>query len=89
MKRLDPNLVFVFVAILIFLAALLLAEWWFPNDGQIFQVVAGLLTGTGAVFLGAARHAFGLPEQKEDGTVSKTTQTVEVTKTVTPPVAEK
>lgn len=42
----------LFVGMIFFTGMLFAAEKWFPADGQMFQVVAGLLTGfSGAFFM--------------------------------------
>ncbi len=84
MKSLDKNLAFLFGVIVVLLIALFYGEHHFPMDGQIFQVIAGLLTAAGATFFSAARHTFGLPEDKAEGTI--TTQVKRETTVVqTPP----
>jgi uncharacterized membrane protein YedE/YeeE len=63
MKTLDRNLLFLFVVLMLLLAALLVSEKMFA-DGQVFQVIAGLIASAGTVFFQAARHTFGLPDDK-------------------------
>jgi hypothetical protein len=59
----DPVLKLLLIGILFFTAALFYCEHRFPNDGQIFQVIAGLLTGFGGAFLAFARKELGVPDQ--------------------------
>ncbi len=83
MKSLDKNLAFLFGVMVVLLIALFYGEHHFPMDGQIFQVIAGLLTAAGATFFSAARHTFGIPDPPE-GTTKISSETV-VTKTAPDP----
>ncbi len=86
MKSLDKNLAFLFGVIIVLLVALFYGETKFPMDGQIFQVVAGLLTAAGATFFSAARHTFGIPDDKPDGSVTtKISRETTVTQIPPPP----
>jgi uncharacterized membrane protein YjjP (DUF1212 family) len=50
-SRIDWVTVLRFVGVMLTLFALFVAEKFFPNDGQMFQVVAGLVTAfSGALF---------------------------------------
>lgn len=50
-KRVDWVTVILFLGVMMTLAALFVAEKLFPTDGQMFQVVAGLVTAfSGALF---------------------------------------
>lgn len=66
MKQLDPILKLLLGGIVFFLAVLLYIQKWFPNDGQTFQVVAGLLTGFSGAFLGFARKELGVEDPPKD-----------------------
>lgn len=57
----DPILKLLLVGIGFFTAVLLYTQKYFPNDGQTFQVVAGLLTGFAGAFLGFAKTKLGVP----------------------------
>lgn len=56
----------LFVGVMIGLVFLFVAERWFPNDGQIFQVVSGVVT----TFLGAL--AAKIDPRKATGTTGTT-----------------
>lgn len=84
MKRLDPILKLLLVGIVFFMAILLYIQKWFPNDGQTFQVVAGLLTGFSGAFLGFARKELGV-EPDPPGTHSNKTTIIAEEKTQDPP----
>lgn len=75
MKSLDKNLAFLFVVMMVLLLAMFYCEHYFPMDGQIFQVIAGLLTMSGTIFFQAARHTFGIPDPPE-GTTKILSETV-------------
>lgn len=47
----EPVLILLFVGILFFTGMLFVADKWYPNDGQLFQVVSGLLTAFGGAFM--------------------------------------
>jgi hypothetical protein len=51
-RKVEPVVLLLFVGMVVFTVALFACETYFPNDGQMFQVVAGLLTGfSGAFFM--------------------------------------
>lgn len=50
--KVEPVIILLFIGMIFFTGMLFCAEKWFPADGQMFQVVAGLLTGfSGAFFM--------------------------------------
>lgn len=50
--KLEPVILLLFIGMVFFTAMLFTAEHYFPMDGQMFQVIAGLLTGfSGAFFM--------------------------------------
>jgi hypothetical protein len=60
----------------------------FPSDGQIFQVIAGLLTGFGGAFLAFARKELGVPDEPASGaqrTIDTVTTTVTAKNVTIPP----
>jgi hypothetical protein len=67
MKRLDPVLILLFVCMIFFTGVLFSAEIWFNNDSQIFQVVAGILTGIVGAFLGRIKPEKGDPTVVQSG----------------------
>jgi hypothetical protein len=50
--RIDPNLLLLFAGLIFFTAVLIFVELKFQNDGQVFQVIAGLITGFAGCFFG-------------------------------------
>ncbi len=42
-------------------------EHFYPNDGQMFQVIAGLVTGFSGAFLMFIRNKLGIPEPPPPG----------------------
>ena len=51
-SRLEPVVVLLFIGMLVFTGILLYVQKFFPNDGQTFQVIAGLLSAfSGAFFM--------------------------------------
>jgi hypothetical protein len=88
MKTMDPVLKLLLVGILFFTAALFYCEHRFPSDGQIFQVIAGLLTGFGGAFLAFARKELGVPDEPASGaqrTIDTVTTTVTAKNVTIPP----
>ncbi len=51
MPKLEPVLYLLAFLVLVFTGCLFASEHWFPNDGQIFQVVSNLLSGFGGALL--------------------------------------
>jgi hypothetical protein len=75
----EPILVLLAVMMMFLLVAMFFSEHFFPNDGQMFQVVCGLLTGISGAFLGRIKPpsrserpgqsglAVNLPQEGHDG----------------------
>lgn len=57
--KLEPVLKLLFVCMVFFTLVLFAAEVWFANDSQLFQVVAGVLTGVVGAFLGRIKPSKG------------------------------
>ncbi len=51
-EKIEPILKLLFIGMVVFLGALFACEILFKDDGQIFQVVAGLLAGFSGAFFG-------------------------------------
>lgn len=49
--KLEPILLLLFAAMIFFTATVFIAEHFYPNDGQLFQVVSNLLSGISGAFL--------------------------------------
>jgi len=60
-------------SILFFVCALFYSEHHFPNDGQLFQVIASLLSGFGGAFLMFIKNKLGVSDPPAPGTRSETT----------------
>jgi hypothetical protein len=58
-EKLDPVLRLLVLCMIFFTAILFAAEVWFNNDSQLFQVVAGILTGITGAFLGRIKPTQG------------------------------
>ena len=50
-KNLDAIDMLLFLGIVLFTALIMVIAKFYPNDGQTFQVVSGLLTGFAGAFL--------------------------------------
>ena len=51
MPKIEPVLYLLTFLVLVFTCSLFASEHFFPNDGQIFQVVSNLLSGFGGALL--------------------------------------
>ena len=72
----DPVLLLLFAGMVLFTAMLIIVDKAFPNDGQTFQVISGLLTGFSGAFFGRL-----VPQKEHPGeTESRTTTTSETPK---------
>ena len=49
-EKVDPVLYLLFIGMVFFTAVLIGVEYFFKDDGQVFQVVAGILTGFAGSF---------------------------------------
>lgn len=58
-EKLEPILSLLFVCMVFFTGVLFAAEVWFKDDSQLFQVVAGILTGITGAFLARIKPAKG------------------------------
>jgi len=78
MNRVDPVLYLLLIVILSFTGMLVFVEFKFPNDGQLFQVISGMVTGFSGAFLLRVK-----PQTKEEekGPGAKVTE-VEKTSTI-------
>ncbi len=73
-NRVEAIVYLLFAGMVFFTAMLFVCEHFFPNDGQIFQVIAGILSGfTGAFFMRIKpRQESGLHPSPPDQTVTAT-----------------
>ena len=65
--RIDPVLLLLFAGLCLFTLVLIFVEWRFNSDGQIFQVVSGVLTGFAGAFFTRMN-----PKKQEDTTTTAT-----------------
>ena len=64
----------LFIGVIFFTVCLFVTEKYFTNDGQMFQVIANLLSGFAGAMLMGIRKELGLPENGNgSSTVSQTT----------------
>lgn len=49
--RIEPILYLLFAGMIIFTGLLILVNWLWPQDGQMFQAIFGLSSGFGGAFL--------------------------------------
>lgn len=76
--KVDPVLYLLFAGMLVFAGILIACEHFFMADGQMFQVMAGLLTGFSGAFFGRINPTKRIPDSQQPGTTT-------VTATQTPP----
>jgi len=71
--KIEPVVLLLFLGMVIFTGVLLGCEHFFPMDGQLFQVFAGLLTGFSGAFFMRVK-----PKNADaDAPPSKTTTTID------------
>lgn len=51
-KEIGGTVLLLFGGMVFFTFVLILVEWKFPQDAQVFQVISGLLAGFGGAFFG-------------------------------------
>jgi cytochrome c biogenesis protein CcdA len=71
-NRIEPVVLLLFVGMLVFTGILLFVEKFYPNDGQMFQVIAGLLTAFSGAFFMRVK-----PKAADDGGKSSATITTD------------
>jgi len=76
MKNLDPVLWLLLAAYVLTLGVLVVVNKLFPQDGQIFQVIAGLATGWAAGFLLRVKPQTAEQEKTPGAKLEQTTTTV-------------
>lgn len=79
--KVEPIVLLPFGAMVFFTGCLFAAEKWFNSDGQIFQVISGLLTGIAGAFLMRVKpsNAEKPPAIEDPARASVTTITQETT----------
>jgi hypothetical protein len=68
-NRIEPVVLLLAFLMMVFTGCLFLSNKMFPMDGQMFQVIAGLLTGIAGAFMMRVKP-------KQDTTDTTTTSTV-------------
>ncbi len=78
-EPLEPVLILLSGLMIFFTAMIFVAEHFFASDGQIFQVISGLLTGISGAFLMRIKpRGPASPGDLENTVVSSTTSAVTV-----------
>lgn len=75
-NKLEPVVRLLFIGMVIFAALLFVSEKFFPMDGQMFQVIAGLLTGFSGAFFMRVKPKNESPTIPEGGSGAQTTTTI-------------
>ena len=75
MPKIEPVLYLLTFLVLVFTCSLFASEHFFPNDGQIFQVVSNLLSGFGGALLMRVKPAAKTPDDPPGTTLSSTAST--------------
>ena len=85
-EKVDYVLFLLFAGMLMFAGLLFVCDVWFKDDAQLFQVIAGLLTGFSGSFFTRLKpkEPTVIPPTSLTSTVQETT----VSKTVVPPPPE-
>jgi hypothetical protein len=73
-NSLDPVLRLLFIGIMLFTMITIYVNHVFPNDGQMFQVICGILTGFTGAFFGRMD-----PKKVNPNEESKVTTKIETT----------
>lgn len=88
-EPLEPVLILLSGLMIFFTAMIFVAEHFFASDGQIFQVISGLLTGISGAFLMRIKpRGPATPDDPHNTVVSSTTQTVSIPPPVEPAAPE-
>lgn len=85
MKAVDPILYLLLIATFASLGLLIFVEFKFPSDGQVFQLIAGLVTGFSAAFFLRVKPATKEEDKVAHGDDVKETITQTSTLTSAPP----
>lgn len=73
--KVDPTLMLLFLGIFAMTGILIFCEHFFASDGQIFQVISGLVTGFAGAFFGRINPK---PAHEETKTSTDTTNTTNI-----------
>lgn len=61
--KIDKTLMLLFIGTLVFTAILLIVDYVFKDDAQLFQVIAGITTGFAAAFLARMKPQGDAPDR--------------------------
>ena len=78
LSKLDPVLILLFMGIMVFTVILLFCEYFFKTDGQIFQVISGIVTGFAGAFFGRMKPTTDHPDQASSTSSTTVSTTVAV-----------
>ena len=78
-QRIEPITMLLFGGLVFFAFLLIFVEWRFNSDAQVFQVIAGVLTGFAGAFFGRMKPDSG-DKPQQPGSITTT-----ATLTQTPP----
>jgi hypothetical protein len=74
-NKVDYVLVCLMAGMLFFTFVLLFTEWKYPNDGQVYQTFAGLLTSFSGAFIGRIMPGSAKSAPPPDAKITKLTVT--------------
>lgn len=77
MKRIDPTLLLLFFGLVFFTGILIFVEKVFSTDGQVFQVISGVLTGFAGAFFGRMKPQVEHPNEISSATTTVSTSSTE------------
>lgn len=66
----EPSLILLFMGLVFFTGILIFVEWKFSSDGQVFQVIAGLVTGFASSLFTKLKVSKDSPDTTTTATVS-------------------
>lgn len=86
-NKVEPVVYLLFAGMMFFTAIVLICDKFFPNDGQVFQVMANLLAGFSGAFFMRIKTKGGTDDPA--GTITKQTTLKETVTPPTPPPPDK
>lgn len=83
--KINATTVFLFICIVALACVMFFGEYLWPNDGQFFQLFAGIMGSLVTLFVQQVKHVFAIPESQGDTstTVKTAAVSVAVTKSTT------
>lgn len=67
--KLEPVVLLLLIGIIFFTGMILVCEKWYPMDGQLFQVMASLLSGFSGAFFMRIKPRGQTPDDPKDPNV--------------------